>query len=166
MRIRFTVELACPSDAAWEALHSPAAVAELYGPVFRLTGLDPLPERFADGSRVRVRLALLGLVPLGSQLIAIDDVLPDGPDGSDRPDGPTARTMRDAGRPLTGPMALISRWRHEMTVLPVPGDPDRSIWRDELRIGGAAAPLLWPALALVWRWRRARIRRLSRSWHR
>jgi len=51
-----------------------------------------------------------------------------------------------------------------MAVSPAPGDPGRTLWRERLVIGGAAAPALWPVLWAVWQWRAARLRSLARTW--
>ena len=45
-----------------------------------------------------------------------------------------------------------------------PASPARTLWRDRLVIGGAAAPALWPVLWAMWQWRQARITALAPSW--
>lgn len=155
MRILVEFEMDCPAEVAWEALHSPRIVAELYAPLIRLVGLASMPERFADGDRFRVAMKVFGVVPLGSQIIVIDDV-------RSPQFGGDARTMRDIGRPLTGPLALLSGWRHEMTVWT--SRSGQAVWHDELTISGVFAPLFWPVLAVMWRWRRSKLVRLARDW--
>ena len=46
MRILLKLVIDCDADAAWRAVHSPRAVAELYGPLLDLAPLDA--ERAAD----------------------------------------------------------------------------------------------------------------------
>ena len=41
MRILLKLVIDCDADAAWRAVHSPRAVAELYGPLMDLSPLDP-----------------------------------------------------------------------------------------------------------------------------
>jgi hypothetical protein len=74
------------------------------------------------------------------------------------------RIFRDSGIPLTGALAALDVWDHQIAVSPAPGDPGRTLWRDRLVIGGAAAPALWPVLWAMWQWRQARIKALAPSW--
>ena len=155
LRVRIVFEAECSVDSAWEAMHSPAVASELYAPVLRMRAEPPFPERFASGDEARAVLRLFDLLPVGSQLIAIEDVTP-----ARRPSG--ARTMRDAGRPLSGPLAMLAGWNHEITVWASPSNG--AVWHDELTISGAFAPLCWPVLATMWRWRRRKLLRLARGW--
>lgn len=157
MRILLKLVIDCDADAAWRALHSPRAVAELYGPFLELAPLAPMPTTWAAGDDVAVALTLGGIVPLGRQLIDVSDV-----ERTHR--GEQVRILRDSGIPLSGPLAALDVWDHQMAVSPAPGDPTRTLWRDRLVIGGAAAPALWPMLWATWQWRAARIRALAPSW--
>lgn len=159
MRVLLKLTIDCDADAAWRAVHSPRAVAELYGPLIGLEALDPagLPTRWEPGGGVAVGMALGGAVPLGRQLIAVSDRFT-----ADR-NGPV-RIFHDSGRPLTGPLAALDVWDHQMAISPAPGDPTRTLWRDRLVIGGGAAPALWPLLWSIWQWRAARIRALAPTW--
>ena len=80
MRVLLKLEIDCDADAAWRALHSPRAVAELYGPLIDLAPLDPeglptswAPRRADEPTRmpqaIGVQLRLGGILPLGRQLI-------------------------------------------------------------------------------------------------
>lgn len=155
--LKFTID--CDPDAAWRALHSPRAVSELYGPMVDMEPMAPegLPTTFSPGDDIPVQLTALGAIPLGRQLIHASERVVDEPAGR-------ARIFRDSGIPLTGPLAALDVWDHQMAVSPVPGRPDQALWRDRLVIGGAAAPALWPMLWTVWQWRGARIRALAPTW--
>lgn len=157
MLIHTETELACTADAAWEAVHSPSVVAELYAPVLRMRAEGGFPERFSTGDRRIVRLLAFDRVTLGTQLIHIEDDVP-------APSEPGTRAMRDRGRPLTGPLARLTRWQHQMTIRPSRTHPDRAVWRDELSISGAAALWFGPVLTVMWRVRQWKIRRLARAW--
>ena len=158
MRILLKLVLDCDADAAWRALHSPRAVAELYGPFVELEPLaESLPTALAPGLDVPVRMSVGGVVPLGAQLIHTTDRYVDDTRGP-------VRILRDSGIPLTGPLAALDVWDHQMAVSPAPGDPGRTLWRDRLVIGGAAAVPLWPVLWSVWQWRGLRLRQLAPTW--
>ena len=86
-----------------------------------------------------VQLSALGSVPMGRQLIHVSERSVDEPGGH-------VRIFRDSGIPLTGPLASLDVWDHQMAVSPAPGEPGKTLWRDRLVIGGPTAPLLWPVL--------------------
>ncbi|MEJ6488606.1 hypothetical protein PQI23_02580 [Leucobacter sp. USCH14] len=157
MRIRTEFEADCPPDVAWRALHDPSVAAELYAPILVMQPERAFPETLTTGTEMRARLRGLGVLPVGVQLIRITDVA--APSGADWP-----RTMRDHGEPLSGPLALLDTWRHEITISRSRASDHRAVWTDELRIGGAFAPLFRPALAVMWRWRGRKLRRLARNW--
>lgn len=157
MRILQKFQIDCDPDAAWRALHSPRAVAELYGPLLDVQPLSPPPTAWEPGQDAAVGLFALGIVPLGRQLIAVSDRVVEEKDGQ-------VRIFRDSGSPLTGPLATLDVWDHQMAISPVPGAPGRTIWRERLVIGGRTAPALWPVLWTMWQWRGARIRALAPTW--
>ncbi|MBN9181712.1 MAG: hypothetical protein J0I66_01640, partial [Microbacterium sp.] len=157
MRILLKLVVDCDADAAWRALHSPRAVAELYGPLLQLEPLAELPTSWGAGDDVAVGLRLAGVVPLGRQLL-------DPSDSEVEHRGTSVRIFRDTGIPLSGPLAALDVWDHQMAIAPAPGDPTKTLWRDRLVIGGRAAPALWPVLWATWQWRAARIRALAPTW--
>lgn len=155
MRVLTKFVLDCDADAAWRALHSPRVLAEVYGPFLDMQPLGPIPTQWEHGQSTAVGLSVAGIVPMGRQFISITD--------SERElEGVRVRIIRDSGMPLTGPLALLDVWDHQMAVSPT--RDGRTLWRERLVIGGAAAPLLWPSLWAVWQWRGARIRAIAPSW--
>lgn len=159
MRILLKFEIDCDVDAVWRALHSPRAVAELYGPLIDLEPLVPgeMPTSWEPGAEVPVQLLLAGIMPMGQQLIHVSERHVDDANGP-------VRIFRDSGIPLSGPLASLDVWDHQMAVSPVPGDPSKTLWRDRLVIGGATAPLLWPMMWATWQWRAARVKALAPTW--
>lgn len=172
MRILLKLVLDCDADAAWRALHSPRVIADLYGPLLELTPLDAagMPSSIEPGADIPVRLTLGGPpapaggfggfgagIPLGDQLIHISERYVRHAEGP-------VRVLRDSGIPLTGPLSALDVWDHQMAVSVAPGDAAKTLWRERLVIGGAAAPAVWPVLWATWQWRAARLRRLARTW--
>jgi hypothetical protein len=155
MRILQKLVLDIDADAAWRALHSPAALAELYGPLLHVESMATggLPTRWTHGADAPVRYSALGL-GLGAHLISLHDRRKTG----------DVRILRDSGIPLTGPLATLDVWDHQMAVAPLPGDPARTLWRERLVIGGLTAPALWAPLWALWQWRGARLRRVAPTW--
>ena len=126
MRILLKFEIDCDPDAAWRALHSPRAVAELYGPLLAVETLEEAPTSFSSGDDVPVQMRAAGVFPVGRQLISVADR--ETADGNGR-----VRVFRDWGVPLTGPLAALDVWDHQMAVSAVPGDPTRTLWRASVR---------------------------------
>jgi hypothetical protein len=159
MRILLKLVVDIDADAAWRALHSPRAVAELYGPLMEMAPLESsgLPTTWTPGSDVAVQLSMAGAVPMGRQLIHASDRTTSDANG-------TVRIFRDSGIPLTGPLASLDVWDHQMAISPAPGDPTKTLWRDRLVIGGPTAVALWPVLWSIWQWRASRIRALAPTW--
>lgn len=162
MRILLRLTIDVDADAAWRALHSPTVLTDFYGPFVQVEPLDPHEAAVIatdpdPRESTAVRLRLCGAIPMGTQLISVSDrFLSDG--------GMPVRVLRDSGIPLSGPLASLDVWDHQMAVSPNPHDPSRTLWRDRLVIAGPTAPLLWPVLWLTWQWRALRIRRLARTW--
>ncbi|MGV9194654.1 hypothetical protein ACQ143_09970 [Microbacterium sp. MC2] len=157
MRIMLKLVLDCDADAAWRALHSPRALAELYAPLVDMAPVAEGPTLLEPGSDVAVQLRLAGTVPLGRQLIHATDRYVEDHRGA-------VRILRDSGIPLTGPFAALDVWDHQMAVSPAPGAPEKTLWRDRLVIGGPTAALLWPVLWATWQWRAARLRAVAPTW--
>lgn len=74
MPVTLDLVLDCPPDAAWEAVHAPAVFRAVSGPWTTVESLEPggFPERWPGGEH-RVRLKLLGVVPMGVQVIRLSD---------------------------------------------------------------------------------------------
>ncbi len=159
MRILLKLVLDCDADAAWRAIHSPRALAELYGPLVDLSPMAAagLPTALEPDADVPVRLALAGAIPLGAQLIHVSDRVVHEARGP-------VRILRDSGIPLTGPLASLDVWDHQMAVSVAPEDPSKTLWRDRLVIGGPTAVALWPVLWSIWQWRGTRLRQLAPTW--
>ena len=157
MRVRLNLLLDCPPDAAWEAVHSPAVFQAVSGPITTAQSLEAngFPDRWADTEH-RVRLRMLGLLPMGTQLIALRD--------ETRADG--TRIVHDEGGPLTGAMIIVSRWHHRMAINPDPAAPDsRTRFRDALDVGaGVLTPVVWFGFWGFWQLRAQQLRRLAPGW--
>lgn len=157
LTINLSFGVACSPLAAWRALHSTRAAGQVYGPALQFSVHGAAGGTLVAGRTYIAQMRLLGRLPLGTQRIAVgDSIEPTG--------GEPIRTFHDSGSPLSGPLALLKHWDHRMTILPVAGRPQRCLWVERVEFAGALAPVLWPALALIWQMRRRRIQRLAPSW--
>lgn len=172
MRVRLNLLLDCPTDAAWEAVHSPAVFRAVSGPFTTAESLEPggFPERWAHVDH-RVRLRMLDVLPMGSQLISLrDETLPDG-----------TRVVHDEGGPLTGAMRVVTTWHHRMAISAEPAGSGnarpgaarsgaapphaRTRFHDTLEVGaGVLTPLAWLGFWVFWQLRARQLRRLAPGW--
>lgn len=151
MRIHLKLVLDCSPDAAWRALRDPVVFRAVSWPLTTFTSLEPggFPELWGPGEHP-VRGRAFGLLPMGDQIIDIS--FPPAPPG--------VRWVRDSGRGLSGPLALVTSWRHTMAVSATADN--RTLYRDELVFGaGALTPLLVPVFWAFWQWRGTRLKRLA-----
>jgi hypothetical protein len=154
VRILLKLELDCTPDAAWRAVRSPAVLEKVSAPVVGFTSLerDGFAELWPSGDH-RVLVCAFGLVNVGTQNIGVSF--------SQRRDG--VRMMQDSGPPLSGALAIITRWQHQLAVSALPDG--RTLYRDQLRFSaGLATPIVWIALWAFWQWRAAGLRRLAPTW--
>lgn len=156
MRVLLKLLLDCPPDAAWRAITSPAVLRDVSFPLTTFTSLeaDGFPDSWPVGEHP-VTVKAMGLVPIGEQIIGIS--FPSAPAG--------VRMMRDTGRGLSGPLALITRWEHTMAVSSAPDG--RTLYRDQLSFeAGPITLLMWPVYWAFWQWRALGMTRLAPSWAR
>jgi hypothetical protein len=151
MRVQLKLVLDAPPDAVWAALRSPAVLAEVAHPFFSFEPLSPrgLPRVWPEGEHpVRAR-AMWSLIPAGDQIIDIQYRERGG-----------VRIIEDAGGPVSGPLAVITGWRHRMAVSAAPGG--RTLYRDRLDISaGLLTPIVWVGVWAFWQWRALRLARLA-----
>lgn len=157
MRVTLRLTLDAPVDAVWEALHSPAVFRAVSGPFTTAESLEPggFPARWA-GTDHRVRLRMLGVLPMGTQLIRLrDETLADD-----------TLVVHDEGGPLTGAMRVVTSWHHRMAINPDTAAPDaRTLFRDTLELGaGVLTPLAWLGFWGFWQLRARQLRRLAPGW--
>lgn len=151
MRIRLKLELDCRPDAAWDIIRSPAAFRAVAAPLMVIRSREPggFPERWGTGAH-RVSVWFFGVIPLGEQVIELSFTEHRG-----------AQLMVDAGGPVSGALAAVTRWRHQMAVSPSRRGSG-TLYRDQLEFGaGRLGALLWPVLWLFWQVRGVGIRRLA-----
>ncbi len=153
MHVMLKLELDCTPDAAWDAIRSPSVFRAVSAPFTTFTSLDDgFPDRWPAGDH-RVLVKAFGLVSLGEQSIDIsypvrtDDV----------------RIVRDNGGGISGPVGVITYWRHSMAVSPLPDG--RTLYRDKLVFDAGLLNFpLWIAMWAFWQWRAFGLRRFAPTW--
>jgi hypothetical protein len=154
MRILLRFVLDCDADAAWRALRSPDVFRAVAGPWMTFESLEPggFPGLWPAGEHP-VRAKALGLVDVGEQNIDISF--------AERRGG--VRLVRDFGGGVSGPLAVVTTWRHTMAVSST--EDGRTLYRDQLVVGAGLLTLpVWFGMWLFWQWRGLRIKALSTSW--
>lgn len=154
MRVLLKLVLDCAPDDAWRAIRSPQVFQEVSAPLTQFTSLEVggFPEVWKAGEHP-VRMSALGLLTVGQQIIDVSY--------SEPRDG--VRIMRDSGRGISGPLALITQWEHSMAISEAPDG--QTLYRDQLIFSaGVLTPLLWPLYWAFWQWRGAALMRLAPTW--
>ena len=151
MHVQLKLVLDCPPDAAWNAIRSPAVFSDVSFPLVEFEPRDggEFPEFWEEGPHpVRAR-AMFGLIDAGSQDINLVFRERHG-----------LRIFEDRGGPLTGPLTIITRWRHRMVIASWPDG--RTLFRDRLEFSaGIMTPVVWIAMWAFWQWRSHGLVRLA-----
>lgn len=153
MRVQLKLVLDASPDAVWAALRSPAVLAEVSRPFFSFEPRSPggLPAQWTEGPHPVAARALFDVIPAGEQLIDIAY--------RERGD---VRIIEDHGGPVSGPLAVITSWRHRMAVSATPGG---TLYRDRLDISaGVLTPIVWIGVWAFWQWRAFQLNRLAPTW--
>ena len=155
VRVRGRTVLRAAIDNAWEALHTPAVFRAVSSPftVFRTAPDKELPERFQPDTDYEVTVWAMGLVPLGRQVIRLED------DTSSW----HHRVVTDVGHGVTGPLSFLKDWRHEM-VLTARADGTTDFSDTLTAKAGLLTPLAWLGLQVFWLWRVTKLRALAGDW--
>lgn len=154
MRVQLKLVLDAPPDAVWAALRSPSVLSEVAHPFFSFEPLSPrgLPRYWTEGEHPVLARAFWAIVPVGEQTIDIRT--------RERRD---VRILEDRGGPVSGPLSIITRWRHRMAVSPAADG--RTLYRDRLDISaGLLTPLVWIGTWAFWQWRAFQLVRLAPGW--
>jgi hypothetical protein len=155
MKIYLRLTLNCTPDVAWNAIASPAVFRAVSHPLLSMTSLEPqgFPERWPGTGPHKVKIALLGFIPMGTQTVDVRFL--------ERPGG--VRMVIDTGTALTGPLAVTREWDHRMAVTAAPGN--KTLYRDRLIVkAGVATPAIWLGMWFFWQFRARRLRALAPTW--
>jgi len=154
VKIRTQATLPASIDSVWGALHAPAVFTAVSSPFtrFKASEVGGLPERFESGRDYEVTASAFGVVSMGRQIIHLVDEVSSW----------LSRTVTDQGHGVTGPLALLTGWRHTMSVSARPdGMTD---FHDELHLDSSLwSVVAWPGLQLFWVWRGMRLRQIAKS---
>lgn len=154
MHLMLKLELDCTPEAAWAALRRPEVFRAVSAPFVTFTSLEPegFPDRWPVGEH-RVQVKALGLVSMGEQ--SIDIAYPQRSDG--------VLMVTDNGGGISGPVGVVTYWRHRMAVSPLPDG--RTLYRDKLIYdAGLLNQVIWPFMWVFWQWRAYGLRRFAPTW--
>lgn len=145
MTVRLDTTLPCPVATAWDALTRVSTLLHVSAPVLRFRPVRgaALPERWAVGEPVAVRLILFGVLPLGRHHLTIERMDPAAGEVQSRERG-----------------TLVKRWDHLIRVRPTADGG--TAYTDEIHISaGWLTPLVAGFAAVFYRHRQRRWRRLA-----
>ena len=153
MRITASATLPVDIDTAWEMLHTPAVFKSVSSPftVFREKTDQPLPERFSPDTDYTVKVYAGGIIPLGTQIIRLEDSI----------ESPDRRHTTDVGRGVSGMLGMLKNWRHQMSL--ERGSGDQTQFNDQLTVNASwYTPVLWVGFNVFWRWRAMRLHQIAK----
>ena len=139
-------------DTAWEMLHTPAVFKTVSSPftVFREKPDQPLPDRFSPDTNYTVSVLAGGIIPLGTQIIRLEDTV----QSVDR------RHTTDVGHGVSGMLGTLRNWRHQMALERLPNNQTQ--FTDQLTVNASwQTPVLWVGFNIFWRWRAMRLRQIA-----
>jgi hypothetical protein len=153
--VKITVATILPvdTDTAWEMLHTPAIFKAVSSPftIFREHPEHPLPTRFSPDTDYTVSVSAGGIIPLGRQIIHLQDTV----------ESPHRRYTTDVGRGVSGMLGSLSHWRHQMAVERLSATETQ--FTDQLTVNASwQTPMLWVAFSVFWRWRAMRLRQIAK----
>src|SRR5690349_2905095 len=107
MFVILRLELDVDADVVWDGVRSTGTMPALYAALLTRAAGGPgqLPTRWNDGDVAEVQLSVAGVLHGGRQLIDIRLRRRGG-----------IRMLEDHGAPTSGPLTVITRWRHRMAV--------------------------------------------------
>jgi hypothetical protein len=155
MNIFLRLTLDCEPDDAWEAIRRPDVFRSVSSPLLKMSSLEPggFPENWTGNGPHRIKISLLGIIPMGTQTIDVHF--------TSRPGG--VRMMIDSGETLSGPLTITRDWDHRMAVSAAPSK--KTLYRDRLVVkAGLLTPAVWLGMWVFWQFRARRLTVLSSTW--
>jgi hypothetical protein len=146
MKVHVECVLPCPAEKAWDVVQRPALLLEVVRPLLGLAPVDAprFPERWVEGSTVRCRSYLFGLIPFGVRTIFLERI------------DPAAGEIQTREHDRS-----IRRWDHLIRVRPA--GEGRTRYSDEVVIeAGWATFLVWLFARWLYRHRQRRWREVAR----
>ena len=146
MRVYVESVLPCPPEKAWEEVQRPALLREVIRPLMRFVPADPpqLPERWPEGTTMRFRIYLFGIIPLGTHTIFLERIDSEGREIQSRESA-----------------WLVRRWDHLIRIRPAADC--QTLYSDEILIeAGWLTAFVWLFAQWFYRHRQWRWRHVAR----
>ena len=138
--------LDCPAARVWDEVQRPDLLLEVVRPLVRIVPAEgqPFPQRWREGSTVRCRSRLFGIVPTGLRTLFFERI-----------DGAAMEIQTRESEPL------IRRWDHLIRVRALAGG--QTHYSDEIVIAaGLATPFVWLFANWLYRHRQRRWRQVAK----
>lgn len=145
VRVHMESILPCSAEKAWAEVRKVSLLTEVAHPLvtFAPEAGESLPERWAEGSVVRIRSYLCGLIPLGTRELTVETLSDERREVQTREHDP-----------------LVRRWDHRISVGPRGGDT--CLYVDEVYIeAGVLTPGVWLFAQCFFRHRHRRWQRVA-----
>jgi hypothetical protein len=154
VKVTSSATLPVDIDTAWDMLHTPTVFKAVSSPftIFRETPGSPLPDYFLPNTDYTVSVFAGGVIPLGSQIIRLEDTF----------ESPDRRHTTDVGHGVSGVLGFLKNWRHRMALEKL--SDNQTLFTDRLTVNASwQTPALWLGFSVFWRWRAMRLRQVAQS---
>ena len=141
--------LKSPPDQVFDNLKNPSIFSEVSAPFLKFVPVRPkkFPNRYKSGECYVVKVCFLRFFVIGEQ--EINPVFEESK---------ASKIFRDSGKGLSGPLSLVSKFEHKMTL--THGFGKNTILSDELEFeAGLLTPLLGISFFVFWKWRHFKLSR-------
>jgi hypothetical protein len=138
--------LDCCADQVWATVQTSSLLLDVIRPVVTMqpVGAEVFPERWTEGTSVRCRVCLFGVLPLGVHRLDLERI----------DQGGRQIQSRESD-------AIVRRWDHLIRMQEISGG--RTHYSDEIEIdAGILTPVVWLFAAGFYRHRQRRWRTIAR----
>jgi hypothetical protein len=147
MTVDESTELDCSAAKVWNEVQKSSRLLHVIRPLARIStaGFPDLPERWREGQKVRCRVYVFGMIPIGVRELHFEKIDQNG-----------RRIVTHESDPL------VRSWKHTIAITTL--GPDRSIYRDVIDIdAGHLTTLVWLWTNWFYRHRQRRWRALAKT---
>jgi hypothetical protein len=147
MRVYVQSRLDCPPEKVWHAVQTSSLFLEIIRPLVKVVPVDSpnFPPHWQEGTTVRCKSYLFGLIPLGIHTLYMERI------------DPGAREIQSREHD-----SLIAKWDHLVRVAET--DDGLTLYCDEIEIeAGYLTVLVWLFAAWFYRHRQRNWRRIAKQ---
>jgi len=149
MKFTTSININWPVEKTFDALKSPAMMQQVAWPLVKFKPVEPavFPDKWQDGSTYKMKMYLLGFLPMGWQELKIS---------SQYNEKENKYLLNDVG-----PGWAVKWWDHKVELKRV--SEKVTHYDEELNLTtGLLSPIIWLGMSLLFKWRKNRWLQLTK----